>query len=97
MLLDALFLGNPIGRGIRTLTLPMFLGISVRFCVSSIVAVGRRLRYGGICTKLLNVLSSQEQREAGGCLVGSCSGSDRTDSASSTDTYVGVVLLAARL
>ncbi len=61
MLLDALFLGNPIGRGIRTLTLPMLLGISVRFRVSSVVVVGRRLWYGGIRTKLLNVLKNSEK------------------------------------
>ncbi len=61
MFLDALFLGNPITGGVCTLTLSMLLGISVRFCVSSVVAVGRRLRYNGICTKLLNVLENSEK------------------------------------
>ncbi len=61
MLLDTLFLGNPISRGIRTLALSMLLGISVRLRVSSVVAVGRRLQYGGIRTKLLNVLKNCEK------------------------------------
>ncbi len=41
--------------------LSLLLGISVRFRVSSIVVVGRRLRYGGIRTKLLNVLKNCEK------------------------------------
>ncbi len=61
MLLDALFLGNSIGGGIRTLMLSLLLGISVRFRVSFIVVVGRRLQYGGIRTKLLNVLKNCEK------------------------------------
>ncbi len=61
MLLDVLFLGNPISGGIRTLTLSMLFGISVRFCVSSVVVIGRRLQYGGIRTKLLNVLKNHEK------------------------------------
>ena len=93
MFLDASFLRNFVSRGSSVLALAMFLRISILFCVSSVGSAGGSLWYSGTCTKLLNVLKISE--ELARIFVGSCSGSDHTDSASAQDTYVEVVPRAA--